>query len=232
MQTATNMDRMSLLIGDSSSVGTDNGRSASYPNKRYEYKVSALYLLLSLERGKIIMRNSIRLTVLSLAAAALLLTTSAFATTATGNLSVTASVSPSCIVTGGTLAFGSYDPIVANASGGADKIGNVDVSVTCTNMAPVTVTLDAGTKFSTTRRLWDGVSGYLTYTLTSDADGLVPWGDTGFAGTITGAGVEKIGNASAQSMTVYGQIAKGQAVALIGGVLTPFTDTVVITANF
>ena len=54
----------------------------------------------------------------------------ASAATATANLGVTATVTNNCTISTAALAFGSYDPVVANASTNLDGSGTVSVACT------------------------------------------------------------------------------------------------------
>src|SRR5687768_6867536 len=56
-------------------------------------------------------------------------TSTLLAATATANVTVSATVSTSCSITGGSLAFGEYDPVVVNASD--PKNGSGTFSVAC-----------------------------------------------------------------------------------------------------
>src|SRR5438093_13488241 len=62
----------------------------------------------------------------------------------TGSLSITATVAQTCSVSAtSTLAFGAYDPVVANAS--SALAGTASVSIKCTNgSTALTIDLDAG----------------------------------------------------------------------------------------
>ena len=55
----------------------------------------------------------------------------ALAVQATAELSVTANVSTTCIISNGTLAFGSYDPLSASPT---DGDSGSTVTVRCTNL--------------------------------------------------------------------------------------------------
>src|SRR3981081_2741909 len=112
-----------------------------------------------------------RLTV-SIAIAALrplgvvLLCGSVSAATATANVSVSAPVSVNCTVTAGTLAFGAYDPVVANAAANLDGSGTFTVA--CTKSASgVTIDLGQGGNYSGGRRLV-AAGNFLSYQLYSD----------------------------------------------------------------
>src|SRR5579871_6049957 len=71
----------------------------------------------------------------------------AFAGTATSNMSVTATVSANCTISAGSLAFGTYDPVVTNATTALN--GTATLSVTCTNGAASTLTLGQGSNANT-----------------------------------------------------------------------------------
>ena len=65
-----------------------------------------------------------------------------YAGTAQQNLSVTATIAANCSISTAAVAFGSYDPVMANAS--ADLDGTGTVTVTCTNGSAAAVTLGQG----------------------------------------------------------------------------------------
>jgi spore coat protein U-like protein len=170
--------------------------------------------------------NARTLTTAVAAALAIGAVSSTEATTATSNLSVTASVTANCTISTAPVAFGAYDPVVTNASTALNGTGTV--SVTCTNGASTTVTLGQGTFAGTgstdaapARRLNDGGADYLTYTLYSDTGRSVVWGNTALTGLAnTGTGV-------VQALTVYGAVAAGQNVPA-----GSYSDTVVATITF
>jgi spore coat protein U-like protein len=146
--------------------------------------------------------------------------------TATSDLSVSASVADNCTISTSALAFGSYDPISANASSDLDNTGSV--SVTCTSGASANVTLGQGSNADTgstdaapLRRMADGSSHYLSYSLFSDTNRSTAWGNT------SGTGVDHTGTGSSASLTVYGRITAGQNVPA-----GSYSDTVVATVTF
>jgi spore coat protein U-like protein len=148
------------------------------------------------------------------------------ATTASTNLSVTASVTANCTITTSAVAFGGYDPITANATTPLDGTGTV--SVTCSNGANTTITLGQGsnpggtsTDAAPARRMTDGSSHYLTYSLYQDSGHATVWGNT------AGTGHAVTGTGSQTSVTVYGAVDAGQN-APVGSYL----DTVVATVTF
>lgn len=143
----------------------------------------------------------------------------AAAQTSTATFTVTATVLPSCTVTGGVaLAFGVVTP-------GTQRDGTVSIGATCTVGTPYTLALDAGTGSSATvavRRMTSG-SDTLEYALYRDAGRSVLWGD-GSAGTST---LSSTGTGLAQSFTVYGRVPSSASAAV--GV---YTDTITVTASY
>jgi len=160
------------------------------------------------------------------AAAAMALVFAAFsapaaATTATANLGVTATVTNNCTISTAALAFGSYDPVVANASTNLDGTGTV--SVACTKGTSATVGLGLGANASgSTRRMTDGSGNYLTYELYQDAGHVTVW-NTG-AGLLSPAAAP---SKATRNFTVYGQVASNQDVTA-----GSYSDTVVASVNF
>lgn len=145
--------------------------------------------------------------------------------TATDNLAVTATVPTSCVIAGGTLAFGDYDPIVTNVAAPLDA--STGITVTCTTGSAVSITLGQGvtpdgasTATVPLRQLANG-SGRLGYLLYSDAGHSTVWGDN-----VSNA-VSDTGVGTAHRLTVYGEIAGGQ-----NPIPGAYTDTVIATATF
>jgi spore coat protein U-like protein len=148
------------------------------------------------------------------------------AVTATSNLAVTASVTANCTIVTAPVAFGAYDPVVTNATTALDGTGTV--SVTCTSGATTTVTLGQGSNPSGTstaaipaRRLKDGGTDLLTYSLYSDPGRTTVWGDT------AGTGLAHTGTGTLTALTVYGAVDAGQNVPA-----GSYSDTVVATITF
>jgi spore coat protein U-like protein len=137
------------------------------------------------------------------------------ADTATGTLSVTASVAASCNVNSPSLGFGAYDATSGNSV-------SATITVKCTaGSGTVPVALSNGSNWNgTTRRLSDGASTphYLAYGLYSDAGHTTAWDNT--SNTV---GQDPNG----KSLTVYGAIPSGQS--LYAG---SYTDSVSITITF
>jgi spore coat protein U domain-containing protein, fimbrial subunit CupE1/2/3/6 len=108
--------------------------------------------------------------------------TKAMAASATANLGVSATVTNNCTISTAALAFGSYDPVVANASSNLDGTGTVVVA--CTKGATATIGLGLGGNASgSTRRMGDGGTNYLTYELYQDSGRSTIWNDSAFEGT-------------------------------------------------
>jgi spore coat protein U-like protein len=148
------------------------------------------------------------------------------AATATQNLSVTATVTANCTIATTPVAFGAYDPISANASTALTGTGTV--SVTCTSGASTKVTLGQGQNADTgstdatpARRMTDGSSDFLTYSLYQDSGLSTVWGNT------AGTGVSHTGTGTLTALTVYGSVAGGQSVPA-----GSYSDTVVATITF
>lgn len=135
-------------------------------------------------------------------------------------------VNGTCTVSTTTnLAFGAYDPIVANAS--TPRNGTGVVSVNCTSYLPYTVTLDqgqhpaAGSSDTTPLRQMVSGANVLGYTLYQDPARTIIFGNT------PGTGVANIGNGAAQSVNVRGRIPAGQQKPA-----GSYADTVVVTVTF
>ncbi len=161
---------------------------------------------------------------LSLVAAALLLAAPrAQAGSASSQFNVTATVIQNCTISASALAFGSYDPVVANAGSGQNLDTTSTLTVACTKGAQaVTIGLDQGT--STNRTMADTASGgALTYQLYSDSNRTTVWGNT--AGSTVGyAPLSR----NSIGITVYGRVPGGQDVP----VGTGYLDKVTATINF
>lgn len=145
--------------------------------------------------------------------------------TATDSLSVSASVIDNCTISTEAVAFGNYDPIVANA--GDDLEGAGSVTIACTLQDIVQVTLGQGsnadsgsTDAAPQRRMAKGED-FLSYALYSDSGRTAVWGNT------SAVDVEDEGTGVAEEHTVYGSVASGQNVPA-----GAYTDSVVATVTF
>lgn len=146
--------------------------------------------------------------------------------TDTANLSAQATVTANCTIETNIVNFGNYDPIVDHASSNLDSTGSV--SVTCTSGSAVAITLGQGLNADTgstdaapLRRLNDGSTNYLSYSLYSDAGYSTVWGNDA---TVD---VETTGTGGIDAHNVYGRITAGQNVPA-----GTYTDTVVATVTF
>lgn len=144
-------------------------------------------------------------------------------TTTSGPGSVGGSITAKCTAGTGAMAFGNYDPLVANKSAALSVTGSVVLS--CTRGAPnVTVTLDNGQNGThangTTRAMVSG-STYLSYELYTSAARSTVWNSTNsvtYASTSMASG----------TLPVYGQIPGGQNVPAAAS----YSDSVTVTVNF
>ncbi len=160
-------------------------------------------------------------TVLGLGAASVI-----HAGTQTANLPVTATVAANCAISTAAVAFGAYDPAVANAA--TDLLGTGTVNVTCTTGASTTVTLGQGGSANTgssaavpLRRMSDGGTNFLSYFLYSENTRTNVWGDT------APTGLAHTGTGSQVALTVYGKVPAAQNVPVAS-----YGDTVVATVTF
>jgi len=144
------------------------------------------------------------------------------AATATANLSVSATVTNNCTISTVALAFGSYDPVVANASTNLDGTGTVVVA--CTKGSTATIGLGLGSNASgAVRRMKDSGTNYLSYELYLDSGRATIWGTSGANLLSPVAAPSK----AARNFTVYGRVASNQDVPA-----GSYGDTVVATVNF
>jgi len=147
--------------------------------------------------------------------------TKATAATATANLGVSATVTNNCTISTVALAFGSYDPVGANAAANLDGTGTVVVA--CTKGASATIGLGLGSNASgSTRRMVDGTN-FLTYELYNEATRTTVWSEAGSGLLSTGVAPSK----AARNFTVYGRVTSNQDVEA-----GSYSDTVVATVNF
>lgn len=174
------------------------------------------------------MRNLACAGVAALALTAALLPVRADAGSATGTLTVTATVSSSCTIANATLGFGPYTP-------GSHQSGNAAFSVTCTLDAPFGVAMGAGahgsgTGASVTRKMSNGTT-FLNYQLYTNAAETTVWGTTCPSTSPYTNCVGGNGTGAPVSLTVYGAIpATGNGATAVG--TGSYTDTVTMTITF
>lgn len=143
------------------------------------------------------------------------------AQSSTANLSINASVKANCTISTAPIAFGSYDPIGANASAALDATGSITVS--CTKGSTVSIGLGAGQNALVGARRMSAAAEFLTYEIFLDTTRLTVWANTGAAMLSTGTAPSK----SPRAFVVYGRVAAGQDVSP-----GTFSDVVVATVNF
>jgi spore coat protein U domain-containing protein, fimbrial subunit CupE1/2/3/6 len=171
-------------------------------------------------------RSVLTLTVLTI----LVVAVPVFAASTPTTFTVSASVINNCTISAGNLAFGSYDPVVANNTTGADLYANSTLTVACTKGASnVWIGLDAGANgasaVGTTRAMSAGGGNFLSYELYTANPNPAPgtaWGNT----QATGASYTPVSKAAA-SITVYGRTPKGQDAAA-----GAYSDTITATINY
>ena len=125
-------------------------------------------------------------------------------------MNVSVSVKHSCSMNTTSMAFGTYDGVVANASNALEATATV-IS-TCTSGTEALITMNAGASEGSgsddvpVRRMTSEACDYLVYQVYSDVSRETVWGNTDPTGVaLTGTGVP-------QSLTVYGSIPSAQIV--------------------
>jgi spore coat protein U-like protein len=143
---------------------------------------------------------------------------------ATAALPVSASVPSECRVDTFSIAFGTYDPVMTNASQPRDADGAVRVY--CTRGTSGVVTLSSGSNLSGGTRRMAGPGGdFLAYQIFSDLARSTVWDTTnGVSGTSTSPLVPIGGSGG---LPAYGRIAPGQNVRE-----GDYTDTITATVNY
>jgi spore coat protein U-like protein len=164
-------------------------------------------------------------------AAALLEAGSLAGASATANLSVSVTVSSNCQISASSVAFGTYDPVVANFA--APVTGAGGVTITCTRGTSASLTLGPGGNSSGSTRRMRGGTSFITYELykpASESPGAPcsfasprVWGAAG-DGVFTPASAP---SRDARSYNVCGRIPEAQDV-----LAATYIDAVVATANF
>ena len=143
------------------------------------------------------------------------------AATASGTLTVNATVVSACLISNGTLSFGNYDPTSASVTNGSTTL-----TLTCTPGTAYNIGLSAGAGTGATvalRQLTNGAN-LLGYKLFRDSGRSLNWGVT--IGTDTLSGTTSVVSLT-NTITVYGQIPAQQA-AVAGS----YADTVAITVTY
>jgi len=144
---------------------------------------------------------------------------------ASKSLTVSATVNNACSLSssGGTLAFGTYDAMGANA--GTPLTQSASIQLQCTNGTTARVLLDQGQNPSAAstdalplRNLTNGAA-KLTYQLYTTSGRTNVWDNT--------IGVSQSVGGTGQPLNIYGNIPPGQNVPP-----GTYTDTVIISVNY
>lgn len=159
---------------------------------------------------------------LSLVAAGSMITArAADAATVTANLNVTATVIQVCVVSGGNLAFGNYDP---TAAANVDQVGSFEVACT-KGSTGVTIGLGLGANAAASQRRMTNSTDFLNYEIYKEAARTNVWGNAGAALV----SYTPVTTSAAQTFQVFGRIPAAQVTVGVGAT---YTDTVVITVTF
>jgi len=121
-----------------------------------------------------------------------------------------------------SVAFGAYDPVVANAATDLTAAGSVNVA--CTKGTPATIDLGNGGNLSGGSRRMASGSDFLNYALYKDAARTQVWG-TGLAGGTTMA--YNAATKASTAVSVYGTVPQNQDVT-VGA----YSDVVLATINY
>src|SRR5579872_5216783 len=111
----------------------------------------------------------------------LIIAVPSFAGSQTANLNISANVAAVCSITTSPVAFGAYDPVVANAAAALNANGSVNVA--CTKGATATIDLGNGGNFAGGTRSMNAGANLLNYGLFQDAAFTQPWGSGLTGGT-------------------------------------------------
>ncbi|MBJ8463922.1 MULTISPECIES: spore coat U domain-containing protein [Acinetobacter] len=169
---------------------------------------------------------------LSALAIALISVNAANAATATGTLTVKATVTNSCVLntsatgttTNAVLDFGTLSSLTSNVDADTTTTGGTAIKVLCNNTVPWTLSFDGGQNvLSTQRRMIGGATSneYIPYNLYSDTGRGTAIGiaTTAYSGTGSGA---------VQTVNVYGRLPAGSALPSAGS----YVDTVTVTVTY
>jgi len=154
------------------------------------------------------------------------MSSAAFAGSASTTFTVSATVIKNCTISAANIAFGNYDPLVANAVTPLDLSSTVTVA--CTKGTIATVGLDAGQNAAfatgTTRAMTSGGGSptYLSYEIFKDAGHTTVWGNAG-AALVNYTAASK----ASVALTDYGRILAGEDQP-VGA----YSDTVTATITF
>ena len=120
------------------------------------------------------------------------------------------------------MAFGNYDPVLANATAPLDA--QTTLSVACTKGTAVNIAMyDGSNNQGRTRRMSSGGIGFLQYEVYKDASRTQRWGDGALDQLDGGIAPSR----DPRQFIVYGRVAGSQDVTQ-----GTFQDTILVTVNF
>lgn len=146
----------------------------------------------------------------------------AYAVTAAGVMTITATVASTCSVGTSSLAYGSVSSAAIQA-GDIDRNGTVTVNCTTGSSYSVALGAGGGTGATFASRQMTSGSTLLNYSMYTTAARTSVWGD----GTLASATVPGTGSGAGQTITVYGRIFAGQTIPS-----GAYTDTVAVTVTY
>ena len=143
--------------------------------------------------------------------------------TKSATFGVSATILPSCSVSGTALSFGSFDVL-----SGANVDAQSTLTASCTAGSSFSIALDAGSgagATTTSRKLTRVANGTgaLSYSVSAGSAGGANWGGAGETGVASGTG-----SGMPQAIPVYGRITAGQSAAAMG----LYNDTLIATIDF
>src|SRR5262245_2982629 len=170
--------------------------------------------------------NRARIAIAAAAAAATLGVATAVMTAQGGqtsaNMQVNANVIRKCTIQTQPLAFGSYDPVLANATAPLDS--QTTLTVACTKGTAVSISMDNGSNAQgTARRMTSADGSFLSYETYRDSARTQRWGDG--EGERLDGGVAP--SHAPRQFIVYGRVTGGQDVPE-----GACQDTVLVTVLF
>ena len=172
------------------------------------------------------MRKSIILALAVLLAAPAVFAASA---TSTNTDNVTASVANNCTISTFALAFGAYDPVVANATANLDTSANVDVFCT-KGTAPTSITMGVGSYGAAgVGRFMTNGTDNLAYEVYLNSTRTTVWNavNTVVPNASTSKNTALTTGAPAAAITAYGRVPAGQDVSS-----GAYKGTIQATVNF